>query len=277
MPAPLYDWTMSSLESIEFWAEITSEHPQILLSVLPHLQERYARDLRNFQREFANLADQADNLASRLGTTPGQVPEEVASDMALLVQRARSLNQEFDAFLRELATIYPESELALLIQHMILESRRFEEELNRMEPVLPPQNEPPPTPTLAKFLEDLAYWNRDMQEHAALLRAFLPNITLGDRNTLAQFERNYRSLMLTVRRLREALTLPGQAIGALEAEARRLAMLTRNLTLEFIRFQEDLLSRYLDHASRFLLRHMLKEDRRLLEELRASGYLFFGM
>ncbi|HHY92244.1 MAG TPA: DUF2935 domain-containing protein, partial [Firmicutes bacterium] len=186
---------------------------------------------------------------------------------------AETVNEEFRAFISDLVTLYPETDLALLLQHMLMETDHFAVQLTAIALTLPPQNQTPPPRTLEDFLADLEFWARDQREHTVLLRAFLPNVGSEDRTTLARFERDYRAIEQSARRLREAITAPGQSPEALTTEARRLAMVARNLTLEFIRFQEDLLSRYTDPASRFLIRHMLKESRRFIEELRASGYV----
>ncbi|HHV57372.1 MAG TPA: DUF2935 domain-containing protein [Firmicutes bacterium] len=274
MPAqPPKSLLLEELGTIEFWAEIQSEHPQILLSVLPHLQERYARELRRLQRAFDDIARRAENLRVRLERAPDEETGEVATAAAALARDARRGNDEFRALLRELVTIYPETDLALLLQHMLMETEHFAEELTAIEPTLPPQNQPPPPPTLEGVLTELQFWARDQREHAVLLRAFLANVSAEDRAALARFERDYRALEQSARRLREAATVPGQPPEALTTEARRLAMVARNLTLEFIRFQEDLLNRYTDPASRFLIRHTLREARRFIEELRASGYV----
>jgi len=271
---------LQELATIEFWAELQSEHPQILLSVLPHLQERYARELRRFQRVFDETARRAENLRARLEaaleTELGPAMEEVATAAATLVRDARAVNQEFRAFLRDLKVVFPETDPALAIQHVLMETDHFERELEAIELTLPPQNQPPRRITWEDFLNRLEFWARDEREHTLLLRAFLPNVRPEDRTALARFERDYRSLEQAARRLRDGASLPGQSPEVLTTEARRLAMVGRNLTLEFIRFQEDLLSRYTDAGSRFLLRHMLKESRRFVEELRASGFASYG-
>lgn len=276
MPQPAREILLTDLDTVEFWAEIQSEHPQILLSVLPHLQERYVRELRRFQRAFDDIARRAENLRARLEGSPETEPEQVVAATAVLVRDARAVNEQFLELLRDLEVIYPETDLAALIRHIVLESERFMEELQAIELTLPPQSQPSPEPTLQGFLRDLAFWARDQREHTATLRAFLPNISPDDRATLARFERDFRSLEQAAHRLREALTLPGQSPEFLATEARRLAMVARNLVLEFIRYQEDLLSRYTDSTSRFLIRHMLKESRRFVEELRTSGFLAFS-
>lgn len=275
MPAQLTrDTLLQELAIIELWATIQSEHPQILLSVLPHLQKRYASELRRFQRAFDEAARRAENLRARLEAAPeAEFPtamEEVATAAATLVRNARAINQEFRAFLRDLKVIFPETDPALAIQHVLMETDHFEQELETTELTLPPQNQPSRPLTWENFLNNLEFWARDQREHTLLLRAFLPNIRPEDRTLLGRFERDYRSLEQAARRLREAASFPGQSPEVVTTEARRLAMVGRNLTLEFIRFQEDLLSRYTDAGSRFLLRHMLKESRRLVEELRKT-------
>jgi hypothetical protein len=271
---------LQELATIEFWAEIQSEHPQILLSVLPHLQERYARELRRFQPAFDEIARRAENLRARLEaaseTAPPETMEEVATAAATLVRDSRAVNQEFRTFLRDLKVLFPDTDPALAIQHILMETDHFEQELEAIELTLPPQSLPPRRLTWEDFLNNLEFWTRDEREHTLLLRAFLPNVRPEDRTALARFERDYRSLEQAARRLREAASIPGQSPETLTTEARRLTMVGRNLTLEFIRFQEDLLSRYTYANSRFLLRHMLKESRRFVEELRASGFASYG-
>ena len=254
----------SLLNDVKFWADIISEHAQILLSVLPRLRPIYAQQLLSFQRRFADLVHRIENIELSLIQTPEE-QEEILTQAAIIVRQAQQLNSAFMTLLSEL----------LLLQHMRLESQQLAQVLQLLELALPPQNQPLSAPTTESFLQQLEFWTRDQREHSQLLRATLPGLTVADREALTRFEREWRALEQASRRLREALTMPGQTPEMVNAEVRRLALMARNLALEFIRFQEDLMGRYRDATSRFILRHMLKETRRLTEELRASGFLIF--
>ncbi|HHT71442.1 MAG TPA: DUF2935 domain-containing protein [Firmicutes bacterium] len=264
----------SLLAQVRFWADIQSEHARILLTVLPRLRPIYANELSSFQRRFADLVSQVENIELRLRQSPQQQTELLAQ-AATLVREAQRLNEEFLTFLGELMPVYPETDSTLLLNHMRMESRHLGAILLRLELALPPQSQPLPPETVESFLRKLVFWTKDQREHSQLLRATLPGLTAADRENLLRFEREWRALELSARRLLEALSLPGQVPEAITAEVRRLALMARNLVLEYLRFLEELLGRYTDPNSRFLLRHMMKEARRFTEDLRASRFLIF--
>jgi len=272
LPTP--EEIQSLLADAKFWAQIQSEHTWILLSVLPRLRPIYTRQLSSFQRKFAALVDNIETIELRWAQSPEQ-QEQISAQAAALIREAQQLNNEFVVLLNELITVYPETDMALLLKHMRMESQHFGQVLNLLQLALPPENQPLPPESIESFLRELIFWSRDQREHSQLLRTTLPELTANDRETLTGFERQWRALELSARRLLESLPIPGQITETIIAEIRRLALMARNLALEYIRFQEELLSRYPDHVPRFILRHMLKETRRFLEELRASSFFVF--
>ncbi|MGI6128727.1 MAG: DUF2935 domain-containing protein [bacterium] len=268
---PIPNKVQSLLADVRFWANNQSEHGQILLSVLPRLRPIYTEQLASFRRRFANLESAIENIELRLMQNP-EMQEQVLAQAVTVVREGQQLNRDFIALLNELLMVYPEADYSLLLHHILTESHKLAEKLRLLELALPPQNQPLPRQTPESFLQQLEFWTRDQREHGQLLRATLPGLTMNDREALLRFERKWRALEQTVRRLREALTLPGQTSELLNAEIRRLVLMTRNLALEYARFLENLLSRYNDPTSRFTIRHMLKETRKFIEELRESDY-----
>ena len=77
----------SLLAQVRFWADIQSEHARILLTVLPRLRPIYANELSSFQRRFADLVSQVENIELRLRQSPQQQTELLAQ-AATLVREA---------------------------------------------------------------------------------------------------------------------------------------------------------------------------------------------